>query len=55
MHTRDVIVFVCGMICAGALAAIIDRNNPDRIAQERLEMEMLMRLAPIWCGQDGCQ
>ena len=55
LKSTHIAAFGAGMVVAAILAAILDRNTPERIAQERLEMEMLMRIAPIWCGQDGCQ
>jgi hypothetical protein len=56
MGARDVAAFCLGAVFAIAISDIFAAPpSNEEISSKEREMEMLLRIMPIWCGNDGCQ
>jgi hypothetical protein len=56
MGSRDVTAFCLGFVSAIALSVLFaSPPSNEEIARKERQMEMVERLMPIWCGNDGCQ
>jgi hypothetical protein len=56
MISRDVALFCLGLVSGIALSVLFAAPpSAEEISRKKLEMEMMERLMPVWCGNDGGQ